>query len=159
MRVKFEPEPPTVTAALVLPVMAPLLVRLTVEPLRAEVGARPAPVIVAPELTVAVRLSVNTWLRSAVFALGLVALVVLVVVTAPLHVSVTGAAPLVAHTAHASELTNHAAAKTAAAMLCDTRVRLDELLHRCGNEFRERPPALSSKILNTLTLPQNPRDC
>ena len=124
MRVKFEPEPPTVTAALMLPVIVPLLVRLTVEPLRVEVGARPAPVIVAVD--VAVRLSLKLWVRSAVFGLGLVVLVVLVVVTAPLHVSVTGAAPLVAHTAHASELTNHAAAKAAAAIQCDTGVRVDE---------------------------------
>jgi len=72
-------------------------------------------------------------------------------VVVPLHVTI---APLVEHTAQASEPINHAAAKTTAAMLCDTRGGVDELLHRCGNEFRERPPArVSSKILDTLHSP------
>jgi hypothetical protein len=97
--------------------MLPLLVRLTVEPLRVEVGARPAPVIVAPAFTVAVILLPNNWPRSVVFGLGLVMLFVLVVVTAPLQVTVTvaGAVPVVAHTAHASEPTDNPAAKTATA--------------------------------------------
>jgi len=54
-------------------------------------------------------------MRSLVFGLGLVELTVLVVVTAPLHVRSTGAAPVVAQTAQALELTNNADAKIAAA--------------------------------------------
>src|SRR5579863_9697546 len=115
MSVKFEPKPPTVAAALTFPVMLPLLVRLTVEPLRVEVGARPAPVMVAPVFTVPEMLSANDWMRSVVFGFGLALLVVLVVVTAPLQVRLTGAAPVVAQTAQALELTNHADAKIAAA--------------------------------------------
>ena len=102
--------------------MAPLLVRLTVEPLRVEVGARPAPVIVVPLFTVPLMLSANAWIRSLVLGLGLVLFVVLVVVTAPLQVNVTGAPPLVAHPAQALELCSKAAINIAGAAIAGTAI-------------------------------------
>ena len=113
---KFDPaapEPATVTAVMPLAVMDPLLVRLTVEPLRVEVGAKPAPVITAPLFTVALTLSENVWIRSVVSGFGLVVLAEIVVAKVPLHVSVTGALPLVAQSAKAEELTNDAEMKIA----------------------------------------------
>jgi hypothetical protein len=93
--------------------MDPLLVRLTVEPLSVELGARPAPVITAPLFTVALTLSENAWMRSVVSGFGVVALAVLVVAKVPLHVSVTGPLPLTAQSAKADELANDAEMKIA----------------------------------------------
>src|SRR3974377_1055096 len=96
-----------------LAVMDPLLVRLTGEPLRVEVGAKPAPVITAPLFTVALTLSENVWIRFVVSGFGLVVLAEIVVAKGPLHGSVTGALPLVAQSAKAEELTNDAEMKIA----------------------------------------------
>jgi hypothetical protein len=100
---------------LILLVMDPLLVRLTVEPLRVELGAKPAPVITAPVFTVAFTLSENVWMRSVVSGLGELLLPVLVVAKVPLHVNVAGALPVVAQSAKAEELTNDAEMKIAEA--------------------------------------------
>ena len=134
---KFDPagpEPPTDTAVMPLAVMDPLLVRLTVEPLRVEIGAKPAPVITAPLFTVAFTLAENAWMRSMVSGFGLAPLGVLVVAKVPLHVSVTRALPLVAQSAKAEELANDAEMKIA-----DTAAE------------RVRPPSLA--LLLTLTPP------
>jgi hypothetical protein len=118
-----------------LPVMDPLLVRLTVEPFWFEFGARPVPEITAPLLTVAFTLSENAWMRSVVSGFGLAPLAVLVVAKVPLHVSVTGPLPLVAQSAKALELAN------------DTEMKIADAAAE-----RVRPPSLTN-LLNAPTPP------